>query len=79
MHIYGNVNFKEFVKLLSAFSSRAARDTKLEYMFMVYDVDGDGKFEGRCLNKQLPSCLRWRNLSKRILACIDLCGPAFKL
>ncbi len=43
IRIYESVNFKEFVKLLSAFSSRASRDTKLEYMFLVYDVDGDGK------------------------------------
>ncbi|KAG1672235.1 hypothetical protein FOA52_002936 [Chlamydomonas sp. UWO 241] len=42
VRIYASVNFKEFAKLLSAFSDRAPRDTKLEYMFMVYDVDGDG-------------------------------------
>jgi hypothetical protein len=43
VRIYGNINFKEFVKLLSAFSSRASRETKLQYMFMVHDVDGDGE------------------------------------
>eukprot|EP00955_Chlamydomonas_euryale_P103887 365530-Chlamydomonas_euryale.AAC.24 len=34
---------QDFAKLLSAFSDRASRDTKLEYMFMVFDVDGDGE------------------------------------
>eukprot|EP00798_Chlamydomonas_sp_ICE-L_P030183 gene30183-35168_t len=42
VRMYESVNFKEFVKLLSAFSSRASRDEKLEMMFHVYDVDGDG-------------------------------------
>lgn len=49
MRIYEVVNFKEFAKLLSAFSSRATRDTKLEYMFMVHDVDGDGRWAGGAL------------------------------
>ena len=43
VRIYESINFKEFVKLLSAFSSRASKDTKLAYMFLVYDVDGDGR------------------------------------
>ncbi len=43
VRVFESVNFKEFVKLLSAFSSRATTNTKLEYMFMIYDVDGDGE------------------------------------
>lgn len=35
-------NFKDFAKLLAALSPRATRDDKLAYMFMVYDIDGDG-------------------------------------
>ena len=45
VRIYESINFKEFVKLLSAFSPRAGRDLKLATMFMVYDVDGDGERE----------------------------------
>lgn len=37
------VNFKEFVRLLSAFSSRAERDGRIALIFNVYDVDGDGE------------------------------------
>ena len=43
VRMYESVNFKEFVKLLSAFSKNASRDVRLEYMFQVYDVDGDGE------------------------------------
>ena len=45
VRIYESVNFKEFVKLLSAFSARGSRDVRLEYMFRVYDVDGDGEHD----------------------------------
>jgi hypothetical protein len=40
----------EFAKMLSAFSSKASKDSKLHYMFVVYDVDGDG---------ELKSCAAW--------------------
>ena len=43
VRIYESVNFREFTKLLAAFSPRASRNIKLEYMFLVYDVDGDGE------------------------------------
>ena len=36
------VNFKDFVRILSAFGSRSTREAKLSFMFTVYDVDGDG-------------------------------------
>jgi serine/threonine-protein phosphatase 2B regulatory subunit len=42
VRMYESVNFKEFAKMLSAFSSKASKDSKLHYMFVVYDVDGDG-------------------------------------
>lgn len=41
--MFESVNFKEFVKLLSAFSERASNDDRLNLMFSVYDVDGDGE------------------------------------
>jgi serine/threonine-protein phosphatase 2B regulatory subunit len=41
--LFESVNFKEFVKLLAPFSARASRDDKLEAMFLIYDVDGDGE------------------------------------
>jgi len=42
VRMFEAVNFKEFVRLLAAFSSRAERDDRLAFMFAVYDVDGDG-------------------------------------
>lgn len=60
MRIYEVVNFKEFAKLLSAFSSRATRDTKLEYMFMVHDVDGDGGWAEALLGCRGDGwCMMW--------------------
>lgn len=40
---FESVNFKDFCRLLSAFSSRASHQNKLGFMFQVYDVDGDGE------------------------------------
>ncbi|KAL8145233.1 uncharacterized protein LOC141706868 [Apium graveolens] len=37
------LNFKEFVAFLSAFSSRATLQQKVEFIFKVYDLDGNGK------------------------------------
>mmetsp|Transcript_42136 Transcript_42136/g.51162 ORF Transcript_42136/g.51162 Transcript_42136/m.51162 type:complete len:173 (+) Transcript_42136:211-729(+) len=39
---FENVNFKEFVKLLAAFSSVADKEDKLRFIYMIFDVDGDG-------------------------------------
>ncbi len=39
---FESINFKEFLGLLSAFSSKASRDEKLRFMFNVFDVDGKG-------------------------------------
>lgn len=38
------MNFLDFVKLLAPFTSRASLEDKLNFLFMVYDVDGDGEF-----------------------------------
>ncbi|ONH98778.1 hypothetical protein PRUPE_7G265900 [Prunus persica] len=40
--LYG-LNFKEFVAFLSAFSSRATLQQKIEFIFKVYDSDCNGK------------------------------------
>ena len=40
--LFENVNFKDFLKLLSSFSSKASKEEKLRFMFQVHDVDGDG-------------------------------------
>lgn len=40
--IFENVNFKDFLHLLSAFSPKAAKEDKLKFMFNFHDVDGDG-------------------------------------
>uniref|UniRef100_A0A5B6YXC2 EF-hand domain-containing protein n=1 Tax=Davidia involucrata TaxID=16924 RepID=A0A5B6YXC2_DAVIN len=37
------LNFKEFVAFLSAFSSCASLQQKVEFIFKVYDSDGNGK------------------------------------
>ncbi|KAM7252652.1 hypothetical protein ACFE04_008161 [Oxalis oulophora] len=37
------LNFKEFVAFLSAFSPRATLQHKIEFIFKVYDSDGNGK------------------------------------
>ncbi|KAK9380118.1 uncharacterized protein V2V93DRAFT_371691 [Kockiozyma suomiensis] len=38
----GDVDFKEFLAGLSAFSSRGEQDEKLKFAFNVYDIDRDG-------------------------------------
>ncbi|KAK7208371.1 hypothetical protein BZA70DRAFT_273552 [Myxozyma melibiosi] len=38
----GDVDFKEFLAGLSAFSSRGEQDEKLRFAFNVYDIDRDG-------------------------------------
>lgn len=42
VRMFESVNFREFVKVLSAFSPKASRADKIAFMFQVYDVDGDG-------------------------------------
>ena len=46
VRLFESVNFMEFARMLAAFSSRASTDEKLNFMFTVYDVDGDGRQEG---------------------------------
>ncbi|XP_050125530.1 uncharacterized protein LOC126602656 [Malus sylvestris] len=43
LKILDGLNFKEFVLFLSAFSSRASLQQKIEFIFKVYDSDGNGK------------------------------------
>lgn len=38
----GDIDFKEFVKGLSIFSSTTDPDDKLRFLFKVYDIDNDG-------------------------------------
>ena len=35
-------SMQDFVGVLSAFSKRASREDKLQFIFTVYDMDGDG-------------------------------------
>ncbi|KAH7547430.1 uncharacterized protein LOC107407523 [Ziziphus jujuba] len=37
------LNFKDFVAFLSAFSAKASAQQKIEFIFKVYDSDGNGK------------------------------------
>ncbi|KAI3908429.1 hypothetical protein MKW98_003284 [Papaver atlanticum] len=43
LRMIDGLNFKEFVAFLSAFSSRATPDQKIEFIFKVYDLDCNGK------------------------------------
>ncbi|CAI9783016.1 unnamed protein product [Fraxinus pennsylvanica] len=43
LRMLDGLNFKEFVAFLSAFSSRASLQQKMEFIFTVYDSDGNGK------------------------------------
>ncbi|XP_010273695.1 PREDICTED: calcineurin subunit B [Nelumbo nucifera] len=43
LRMVDGLNFKEFVAFLSAFSSRATMQQKIEFIFKVYDTDCNGK------------------------------------
>ncbi|KAK7815709.1 calcineurin subunit b [Quercus suber] len=43
LRMLDGLNFKEFVAFLSAFSPRATLQQKVEFIFKVYDSDGNGK------------------------------------
>ncbi|MBA0842348.1 hypothetical protein Goarm_002178 [Gossypium armourianum] len=43
LRMLDGLNFKEFVAFLSAFSPRATVQQKIEFIFKVYDSDGNGK------------------------------------
>ena len=38
----GEVNFKEFLQGLSAFSAKGKKEAKLRFAFRIYDMDNDG-------------------------------------
>jgi hypothetical protein len=43
---FESVNFLEFVKLLAPFTARVSQEDKLNFLFTVFDVDGDGGARG---------------------------------
>ncbi|KMZ71559.1 Calcineurin subunit B [Zostera marina] len=43
LRMLDGLNFKEFVAFLAAFSSRTKMEQKIEFIFKVYDSDGNGK------------------------------------
>ncbi|KAJ4845814.1 hypothetical protein Tsubulata_008220 [Turnera subulata] len=43
LRMVDGLNFKEFVAFLSVFSPRAPLNQKIEFIFKVYDTDGNGK------------------------------------
>ncbi|KAJ4709537.1 Calcineurin subunit B [Melia azedarach] len=43
LRMLDGLNFKEFVAFLSAFSPRATLQEKIDFIFKVYDSDGNGK------------------------------------
>ena len=52
---FESMNFKEFARLLSNFSGRTSKEQKIDLIFRVYDIDGDGKL---VLSKEHGVC-RW--------------------
>ena len=40
--LFHNINFRQFVNILSVFSSKGTHEQKLLFAFRVYDVDDDG-------------------------------------
>lgn len=43
LRMLDGLNFKEFVAFLSAFSSRSSMQQKIEFIYKVYDLNGNGK------------------------------------
>eukprot|EP00245_Coleochaete_scutata_P005456 TRINITY_DN19013_c0_g1_i1.p1 TRINITY_DN19013_c0_g1~~TRINITY_DN19013_c0_g1_i1.p1 ORF type:complete len:176 (+),score=41.49 TRINITY_DN19013_c0_g1_i1:68-595(+) len=43
LRLFEGVNFKDFVAILSAFSTSGSADDKIKFIFRVYDSDGNGK------------------------------------
>ncbi|KAH7295032.1 hypothetical protein KP509_27G029500 [Ceratopteris richardii] len=43
LRMLDGLNFKDFVALLSVFSAKASFPHKVEFIFKIYDADGDGK------------------------------------
>jgi len=74
VHAFESVNFKEFVRLLSAFSPRASRREKLAFMFEIYDVDGDGLISASDINlmlRQLAGSALSDNQIKAIISQVE--------
>lgn len=42
IHVFKNVNFRQFVANVSAFSGHAHPNAKADFTFRIYDVDADG-------------------------------------
>lgn len=43
VRLFEGVNFKEFCRLLAPFSKNATKEMKIQSIFLVFDVDRDGK------------------------------------
>jgi serine/threonine-protein phosphatase 2B regulatory subunit len=72
----GDVDFKEFVSGLSAFSSKGNKEEKLRFAFKVYDIDRDGYIS----NGELFIVLKMMvgsNLKDQQLQ--QVCGPPEKM
>jgi serine/threonine-protein phosphatase 2B regulatory subunit len=45
------ISFHKFLRLLSVFNPRTGTEEKLEFLFKIYDWDGDGKISRQDLAK----------------------------
>ena len=48
VRVFDGVNFMEFCRLLTPFSSKASHSTKILSIFRLFDVDGDGPIAHSC-------------------------------
>ena len=49
---------KEFAQLMSTFSMRASRETKLRFAYQVYDDDDDGKISREDLRRTMKTIVQ---------------------
>lgn len=73
-------NYRDFVRFLAAFSSRASARDKAQFMFDCYDVDGDGVVSADDLRNMLrylvAGHLSEEQVEKVVQKCMEECGAS---
>ena len=65
------IQFNEFLYCLNIISEKGSLEDKLEFSFMIYDHDGDGKISREELAHMLVASLRSERISGTGDACVD--------